>query len=290
MIKFLINIATILLCCFIIFMGATKTINNSKPVIYVMLADFQTVLQEQPVIPDSGNGGDDSGEVTPGGDSSEGGDVGGGSGSTTPEQPSNPETPETPSNSTADTIKGMIDNYNEVIANTTQNMISNSITNIIPDDNENKEVISEAVDTYFDKLYSAIENKKNETDGMDDADAAEQAKTEFAEKESAALNGLMTIVGAASSGETKDEELTESVDAILDSEVCLETITETITEDAKMQEDVKNATSTMTEETKTSIEESLQQKLQENPEKEEQYQKLADLLGVQLKGSKSSEQ
>ena len=285
MIKFLINIATILLCCFIIFMGATKTINNSKPVICVMLADFQTVLQEQPVIPDSGNSGDDSGEGTPGGDSSEGGDVGGGSGSTTPEQPSNPETPETPSNSTADTIKGMIDNYNEVIANTTQNMISNSITNIIPDDNENKEVISEAVDTYFDKLYSAIENKKNETDGMDDADAAEQAKTEFAEKESAALNGLMTIVGAASSGETKDEELTESVDAILESDVCLETITETITEDPKMQEDVKNATSSMTEETKTSIEDAIQQKLQENPEKEEQYQKLADLLGIQLKGS-----
>ena len=282
MIKLLVNIATILLCCFIIYMGATKTINNSSPVLGQMVAEIQTVLQEQPVIPDSGNGGDDSGEGTPGGDSSEEGDVGGGSGSTTPEQPSDPETP---SNTTADTIKGMIDNYNEVIANTTQNMISNSITNIIPDDNENKEVISDAVDTYFDKLYSAIENKKNETDGMDDADAAEQAKTEFAEKESAALNGLMTIVGAASSGETKDEELTESVDAILESEVCLETITETITEDPKMQEDVKNATSGMTEETKTSIEDAIQQKLQENPEKEEQYQKLADLLGIQLKGS-----
>lgn len=288
MIKLLVNIATILLCCFIIYMGATKTINNSSPVFGQMVAEIQTVLQEQPVIPDSGNGGDDSGEGTPGGDSSEEGDVGGGSGSTTPEQPSDPETPETPetpSNTTADTIKGMIDNYNEVIANTTQNMISSSISSMIPDENQNKEVISDAVDTYFDKLYSAIENKKNETDGMDDADAAEQAKTEFAEKESAALNGLMTIVGAASSGETKDEELTESVDAILESEVCLETITETITEDPKMQEDVKNATSSMTEETKTSIEDAIQQKLQENPEKEEQYQKLADLLGIQLKGS-----
>jgi hypothetical protein len=176
----------------------------------------------------------------------------------------------------------MIDNYNDVVAGTTQNMVSNAITNMIPESNENKDVITDALDTYFDNLYTAIEEKKTETDNMEDSEAAEQIKTEFAEKESAALNGVMNIVGAAGSSEVDEEKMTESVDAILDSTVCLETITTTITEDEKMKEDVKNATANMDETTKATIESSIQQKLEENPQNEEQYQKLAELFGITL--------
>ena len=288
MIKFLINILTILLCGFIIFTGGSKAVTNSIPVFSNMMMEIQTVLQETPVIPDSGdNGGSSGGE--------QGGDVGGehGGGSVIdPENPSdkpsdNPtDDSGTTTNTTADAIKGMIDNYNDVVAGTTQSMVSNAITNMIPESNENKDVITDTLDTYFDNLYTAIEEKKAETDNMEDSEAAEQAKTEFAEKESAALNGVMNIVGAAGSSEVDDEKMTESVDAILDSTVCLETITTTITEDEKMKEDVKNATANMNEETKATIENSIQQKLEENPQNEEKYQKLAELFGITLNGSK----
>ncbi len=293
MIKFLLNILTILLCGFIIFMGGSKAVSNSIPVFSNMMAEIQTVLQEKPVIPDSGDNGGSSGNV-PGGDVE--GDTGDGdeSGDSVidPENPSdkpsdNPtDEPGTTTNTTADAIKGMIDNYNDVVAGTTQNMVSNAITNMIPDSNENKDVITDTLDTYFDNLYTAIEEKKAETDEMEDSEAAEQAKTEFAEKESAALNGVMNIVGAAGSSEVDEEKMTESVDAILDSTVCLETITTTITEDEKMKEDVKNATANMDEETKANIESSIQQKLEENPQNEEQYQKLAELFGITLNGFK----
>ena len=288
MIKFLLNILTILLCGFIIFTGGSKAVSNSIPVFSNMMMEIQTVLQETPVIPDSGdNGGSSGGE--------QGGDVGGehGGGSViAPENPSdkpsdNPtDDSGTTTNTTADAIKGMIDNYNDVVAGTTQSMVSNAITNMIPESNENKDVITDTLDTYFDNLYTAIEEKKAETDNMEDSEAAEQAKTEFAEKESAALNGVMNIVGAAGSSEVDDEKMTESVDAILDSTVCLETITTTITEDEKMKEDVKNATANMNEETKATIENSIQQKLEENPQNEEKYQKLAELFGITLNGSK----
>ena len=288
MIKFLLNILTILLCGFIIFTGGSKAVSNSIPVFSNMMMEIQTVLQETPVIPDSGdNGGSSGGE--------QGGDVGGehGGGSVIdPENPSdkpsdNPtDDSGTTTNTTADAIKGMIDNYNDVVAGTTQSMVSNAITNMIPESNENKDVITDTLDTYFDNLYTAIEEKKAETDNMEDSEAAEQAKTEFAEKESAALNGVMNIVGAAGSSEVHDEKMTESVDAILDSTVCLETITTTITEDEKMKEDVKNATANMNEETKATIENSIQQKLEENPQNEEKYQKLAELFGITLNGSK----
>ncbi len=288
MIKFLLNILTILLCGFIIFTGGSKAVSNSIPVFSNMMMEIQTVLQETPVIPDSGdNGGSSGGE--------QGGDVGGehGGGSVIdPENPSdkpsdNPtDDSGTTTNTTADAIKGMIDNYNDVVAGTTQSMVSNAITNMIPESNENKDVITDTLDTYFDNLYTAIEEKKAETDNMEDSEAAEQAKTEFAEKESAALNGVMNIVGAAGSSEVDDEKMTESVDAILDSTVCLETITTTITEDEKMKEDVKNATANMNEETKATIENSIQQKLEENPQNEEKYQKLAELFGITLNGSK----
>ena len=288
MIKFLINILTILLCGFIIFTGGSKAVTNSIPVFSSMMMEIQTVLQETPAIPDSGDNGGSSGNV-PGGDV--GGEQGGGS-VIDPENPSdkpsdNPtDDSGTTTNTTADAIKGMIDNYNDVVAGTTQSMVSNAITNMIPESNENKDVITDTLDTYFDNLYTAIEEKKAETDNMEDSEAAEQAKTEFAEKESAALNGVMNIVGAAGSSEVDDEKMTESVDAILDSTVCLETITTTITEDEKMKEDVKNATANMNEETKATIENSIQQKLDENPQNEEKYQKLAELFGITLNGSK----
>ena len=288
MIKFLINILTILLCGFIIFTGGSKAVTNRIPVFSSMMMEIQTVLQETPAIPDSGDNGGSSGNV-PGGDV--GGEHGGGS-VIDPENPSdkpsdNPtDDSGTTTNTTADAIKGMIDNYNDVVAGTTQSMVSNAITNMIPESNENKDVITDTLDTYFDNLYTAIEEKKAETDNMEDSEAAEQAKTEFAEKESAALNGVMNIVGAAGSSEVDDEKMTESVDAILDSTVCLETITTTITEDEKMKEDVKNATANMNEETKATIENSIQQKLEENPQNEEKYQKLAELFGITLNGSK----
>lgn len=296
MIKLLINILSILLCGFIIFMGGSKTVTNSIPVFSNMMVDIQTVLAEPPVIPDSGdNGGSSGGEQ--GGDvgGDQGGDVGGEQGGGSAVNPENPtdkptddptDEPETPANTAADAIKGMIDNYNDVVAGTTQNMVSSTITNMIPDSNENKDVITDTLDTYFDNLYTAIEEKKAETDNMEDSEAAEQAKTEFAEKESAALSGVMNIVSAAGSSEIDEEEMTESVDAILDSTVCLETITTTITEDEKMKEDVKNATANMDESTKATIESSIQQKLEENPENEEQYQKLAELFGITLNGFK----
>lgn len=288
MIKFLLNILTILLCGFIIFTGGSKAVSNSIPVFSNMMMEIQTVLQEPPVIPDSGDNGGSSGGEQGGG---VGGEQGGGS-IIDPENPTDKPTddptdePETPTNTAADAIKGMIDNYNDVVAGTTQNMVSNVITNMIPESNENKDVITDTLDTYFDNLYTAIEEKKTETDNMEDSEAAEQIKTEFAEKESAALNGVINIVGAAGSSEVDEEKMTESVDAILDSTVCLETITTTITEDEKMKEDVKNATANMDEATKATIESSIQQKLEENPQNEEQYQKLAELFGITLNGFK----
>ncbi len=297
MIKFLVDIITLILCCGIIFIGGTKTFENSKAGLNDFMADFELVLNSTPEIPDVDGGDTDNNEGDNSGENNNGGNVGGdkvedddvpGDEEDTNDKPG--EAPEVPSTTTqtTETIKGMIDNYNPAVAETTQNMMTETIENSIPDSNPNKDVITDAIGTYFDNLYAAIGEKKDETDDMDD-EAAEQAKTEFAEKESAALNGIVTIVGVANSGEADEEKITESVDAILDSTVCLETVTTTITEDENMKQDIQKATENMNDQTKTTIKEKIQEKIEENrnsenydPQKEDQYKALAELFGIKI--------
>ena len=82
--------------------------------------------------------------------------------------------------------------------------------------------------------------------------------------------------------EATDEEIVLSVDAILNSTVCLNTVTESIQNDESISSSVQESTESMNDETKDEIKDKLDAALLENPDNEEQYSYLADLFGITL--------
>ena len=155
----------------------------------------------------------------------------------------------------------------------------------IEDDSEN-DASSEAQDyvvqiagTYYDNLQAGIQaHQQAISSGTPEEQAA--ARDEFIQRESEAFAGVVNIINNAE--EAEGEELVQSVDAILNSDVCLNTVTESIENDESISSSVQESTADMDESTRDEIKDKLDAALAENPENERQYTYLADLFGITL--------
>jgi len=151
------------------------------------------------------------------------------------------------------------------------------------DDSETSSTINDLVinmgGNYYENLQKEmekdIEMNKNATE-----EEKQAAKKEFIEKESAALEGLLNI--ATKPEETTDEQLLDSVDAVLKSDVCLGTVTDTVNSDSTLSETIQDAN--IGESVKAEIENKINDAMSstDDQEKLEQYKNLADIFGITL--------
>ena len=149
------------------------------------------------------------------------------------------------------------------------------------DTDEINKIILDVAGNYYEKLQAGIQNN---IDSNSDASAEEQqaARDEFVRKEAEAFAGLLNI--ATKPEEVTGEQIVQSVDAVLQSSVCLETVTQTVSNDDALVEMVRDATDGMSSSQKTEIKNKLNEALAENPEMEEHYSTLAELFGITLGG------
>ena len=149
------------------------------------------------------------------------------------------------------------------------------------DDDEHKadNIIIDVAGNYYENLQQSIQNN---IESNRDASAEEQqaARDEFIQKESEAFTGLLNI--ATKPKETTEEQIVESVDAVLKSDVCLNTLTQTVSENGDLTDTVRDATEGMGESYKTEIKNKIDAALAENPEKAQQYNDLASLFDITL--------
>ena len=89
----------------------------------------------------------------------------------------------------------------------------------------------------------------------------------------------------------EDETIVQSVDAILNSNVCMGTVSESVESNTAFTEKLQEATEKINEETKTEIQNKIESSLEDyrNSEnydeaKEKQYSDLASLFGITLTG------
>ena len=154
------------------------------------------------------------------------------------------------------------------------------------DDSETSSTINDLVinmgGNYYENLQKEmekdIEMNKNATE-----EEKQAAKKEFIEKETAALEGLLNI--ATKPEETTDEQLLDSVDAVLKSDVCLGTVTDTVNSDSTLSETIQDAN--IGESVKAEIENKINDAMNNttDQEKMEQYKNLADIFGITLGGT-----
>ena len=162
----------------------------------------------------------------------------------------------------------------------------------LPEDEEtddDDEMVSDVVNIYFDNLINEIEKKQNENADKpaEEGDADGQA---FVEKEAEALAGLVNIIDTAKSGDTPDDsKILQSVDAILDSNVCMDTVSTSTDVNSKFTEKAQEATQNISDETKAEIQQKIETSLEEyrasegaDGSKEKQYTDLANLFGITL--------
>ena len=154
-----------------------------------------------------------------------------------------------------------------------------------PENNESSEVedyVVQIAGTYYDKLQEGIQaHQQAHADATPEEQAA--AKEEFVQRESEAFAGVVNIITKAD--EAEEDEIVQSVDAVLNSTVCLNTVTESIENDESISSSVQESTADMDEATKDEIKAKLDAALEENPENERQYTYLADLFGITLGGN-----
>lgn len=216
-----------------------------------------------------------------------------------PELPGDVETPVDPENPGDDEVvepeketsifSDIFDSYNPEFADLNKQVLSNAISSVIPEGNEGATAdVDEILSSYVDNLYAEIDRIQTEN-----PDATEEelnaARDEFAQKEDAAFQGLTEIMSQTTmSGEAPNEEtVVESVNAILNSTVCLGTVTDVVTSDSEVSNKIEESTNTMTPEIKTQIENIINEAYTnpENAGKEEDYKALASLFGITLGGS-----
>ena len=150
-----------------------------------------------------------------------------------------------------------------------------------PDENNVNDLIVDVAGTYFDKLQEGIQQNQEQN-----ADASEEekeaAKEEFVQKESEAFAGLLNI--ATKPEETTDDQLIQSVDAVIKSDVCLGTVTESVQSNGDLTTTVQDATAGMNEETKAQIENKITEAYDSTDDqaKKDQYKDLANLFGITI--------
>ena len=194
----------------------------------------------------------------------------------TKEEPEEPEEPEVP----------------EEEPDFDENLDMDFSTDFNPDDFEPEEepeeeepasdvdqMVSDVLTTYIDNLFKDVESK---SESMDSTAAAENAV-----KEAEAVVGLANVV--KSSDEVEDKVIVDSVDAILNSNVCMNTVTDAVENTENFTEEVQKATESMNEETKAEIQGKIETSLEDfrasadyDAEKEKQYADLANLFGITL--------
>ena len=157
----------------------------------------------------------------------------------------------------------------------------------VPDDDpaddtdEIKNLILDVAGNYYENLQEGIQNN---IESNRDASAEDQqaARDEFVKQEAEAFAGLLNI--ATKPEEATEEQSVQSVDAVLQSSVCLETVTQTVSNNDALVEMVRDATDGMSSSQKSEIKNKLNEALAENPEMEEHYSTLAELFGITLGG------
>ena len=144
-----------------------------------------------------------------------------------------------------------------------------------------KNIILDVAGNYYENLQQSIQNN---IESNRDASAEEQqaARDEFIQQEAEAFAGLLNI--ATKPEETTEEQIVQSVDAVIKSTVCLDTVTQTVSSNDAIADTVKDATENMGENYRTEIENKLNEALAENPEMSQQYNDLANLFGIILGG------
>ncbi len=151
---------------------------------------------------------------------------------------------------------------------------------------ELEDVIVDIAGTYYENLQNEIQNNQQANQGGT-AEEQQAARDEFVQKEAEAFAGLINVVTKPE--ETSDEDLVQSVDAVLNSNVCLGTVTDSIGGNEELNRTVQDATANINEETKAEIENKINAALEANPEKEQQYNDLANLFGITLGGAQAPE-
>ncbi|MBR3875306.1 MAG: hypothetical protein IKJ25_00850 [Clostridia bacterium] len=145
--------------------------------------------------------------------------------------------------------------------------------------NEMNEIILDVAGTYYENLQAGIQQNIEANAGATEEEQ-QAARDEFVQQEAEAFAGLINI--ATRPEETTEDQLVQSVDAVINSSVCLDTVTESINNNEDLSTTVQDATANMNEETKAEIESKLNEAIASNPEKEQQYNDLANLFGITL--------
>ena len=140
-------------------------------------------------------------------------------------------------------------------------------------------IIVNVAGTYYDNLQAGIQANQQANSGAT-TEEQQAARDEFVERESEAFAGLINVV--TNPEETTGEQLVQSVDALINSDVCLDTVTQSTTNNPEFTETVQEATQNINEETISEIETKLNEAIATNPEKSQQYQDLANLFGITL--------
>ena len=266
MMKLLVTFVSFLLSLAIIAFGGVMTVENSD--FDAIVRDYSVAL-ETPILPERPS--------TP-------------SKPTTPADPETPDEPgeELPPEEEDDGLGifgDLFDTYNPDFADINKQVLSNAVTNVIPESQgEFADTLDTVINSYIDNLYGEIGKIQVETEGATDEEIA-AARQEFAQKEMDAFNGLTEIVTHTTAGNTPDEEtVVDSVAAVLDSTVCLDTVVQVSTSDPESTERIQQSTESLSPEIKQEIE-NLINDAYNNPEnegKEDQYKALADLFGITL--------
>lgn len=305
MIKLLINIVAFVLCVGIIVLGGYQTVKQSD--FGSIQKDFVEAMTPvaPPQNPDQGGSetekpGDDGGSETdkPGDDAgSETDKPGDGAGSET-EKPGDDTGSETEKPGDDDDSSDIIDSpidkeamtdiyetYNPVTAEINKEILSNTITENLDTDSEEGALAADFVISYVDNLYSAIGDSYEDTQAKVESgemteEEAEQAKKEFIEKETAALDSMMGLVGSMNSEEgPSEEQLEQAVDTILDSTV----VSNTIKDNAEMiDEESKNDLQDALQSAVDSVNGNVELGESEKEELVDRYKGIADLFGIEL--------
>ena len=304
MIKLLINIVAIVLCIGILALGGYQTVKQSD--FNSVQADFLEAMTpvEPPQKPDDGGSEtekpgenpDQGGSETdkPGENPDQGGsetdkpgenpDQGGSETDKPGEGDDSSDVVESPIDKEA--MTDIYDTYNPITAEINKEILSSTITGNLDTESEEGSLAADIVISYVDNLYNAIgESQANTKEKVESGEMteeeAEQAKQEFIEKETAALDSMMGLVGSMNSEEGPTEEQIEKVvDNILDSTVVSSTI--------------KDNSSMIDESTKQNISDILQgvvdsangnEELTEEEKNDlvDRYKGIADLFGITLK-------
>ncbi len=258
MINFLTTLLTCIVCCFLMLFGAYGAIEESN--FESLKTDISSAWSSEPEKRPSESTGDNTEKP---GEPSE--DVGTGD-------------IEVVENPALDAFMKLYESYDPDLVDINKQVLSSMISSAIPDDNASKATAENIINSYIDSLYKAMDDLQSDENATEEE--KEQAKQEFAERESAAYTGLIKTIESAMNDEADaDQIVLDTTDDVLSSELITETIEKVngdIDDDAKEQ--LKNAINSA-HDLNSNNEEITEE---EKQEKADQLNKLAELFGIDL--------